>query len=160
MLCWCSIDTVLILCWRSFVGEETTTSTILPIKVANTSIMGNSHSITLKVNNMQHPKKLTLCWHCVDSQLTLCWRSFWGVATLTSTIVSIQEANTSIMSKSHSNTLGLYMMYYLQLLTLCWCFLLEWCCNHVAFFLHIEATYKLCIDHSKQIASVWTFLPD
>jgi len=61
-LFWHSVDAVLTLCWRSFSGEVTLTYTVLPIKVAKTSIMGKSRSIALGLYKMQQPKLLTLCW--------------------------------------------------------------------------------------------------
>jgi len=55
---------------------------------------------------------LTLYWRCVDALLTLSWRWFWGVAVLTDTILPIQAANTSIMGKCSSISLGLYKMQH------------------------------------------------
>jgi len=71
MHCWRSVDALLTLCWGSFFAVETTIWTILPIKVANTSIIGKSCSIVLELYKMQHPKLLTLCWRSVDTLLTL-----------------------------------------------------------------------------------------
>jgi len=63
MLCWRSVDALLMLCWRSNLGVATSTSTILPIKAVNTSIINNSLCTTLGLYNMQFPKSLMLCWH-------------------------------------------------------------------------------------------------
>jgi hypothetical protein len=49
----------------------------------------------------------------------LCWRSFWGVAVSTHTILPIKAANTLIMGKCSSTALGLYKMQHTKLLTLC-----------------------------------------
>jgi len=43
-------------------GVAALTQTILPIKAANTSIMGQWRSTSLGLYKMQHPKSLTLCW--------------------------------------------------------------------------------------------------
>jgi len=61
-LCWRFVDALLTLCWRSFLGVATMTLTILPIKAANTSIMGTGRTIALGLLKMQHTKSLTLCW--------------------------------------------------------------------------------------------------
>jgi len=62
MLCWCSVDNLLTLCWRSFWGVAVSTHTILPIKAANTSIMGKCRITALGIYKVQHPTLLTLCW--------------------------------------------------------------------------------------------------
>jgi hypothetical protein len=62
MLCWRSVDAVLMLCWLSFWGVTVSTNTILPIKAANTSIMDKCRRIALGLYTMQHTKSLTLCW--------------------------------------------------------------------------------------------------
>ena len=61
MLCWCSVDNLLTLCGRSFWGIAVSPHTILPIKAANTSIMGKCHITALGLYKMQHPNSLTLC---------------------------------------------------------------------------------------------------
>jgi len=43
-------------------GVVALTQTILPIKAANTSIMGKCRSTALGLYMMQHPKSFTLCW--------------------------------------------------------------------------------------------------
>jgi hypothetical protein len=86
---------------------------------------------------------LTLYWRCVDALLTFCWRSFWGVAVLTDTILLMQASNTSIIGKCSSTSQGFYKLQHPKLLmlswrsvdtllTLCWCsdyavFTLFWC---------------------------------
>jgi len=69
MLCWRFLDALLTICWRSFGGVPVSTNTILPVKAANTSITDKCRCTTLGINKML-PTKL----------LTLCWRSFseWG----------------------------------------------------------------------------------
>ena len=48
-------------------GVAALTQTILPIKAANTLIMGKCHSTALGLYKMQHTKSLMLCWHsCSD----------------------------------------------------------------------------------------------
>jgi hypothetical protein len=42
MFCWCSVDTQLTLCWHLLPSEVTSIITILPIRVANTSINDSS----------------------------------------------------------------------------------------------------------------------
>jgi hypothetical protein len=61
-LYWCSVDALLTLCWRSVCGVTVLTHTILPIKAANTSIMGKCHSTALGLFKMKHTKSLKLCW--------------------------------------------------------------------------------------------------
>jgi hypothetical protein len=63
---------------------------------------------------------LPLCWCSVDALLTHWWRSFWGVAVSTHTILLVKAAITSIMDKCCSTTLGLHKMQHTNLLTLCW----------------------------------------
>jgi len=43
---------------------------IVPIKAANTSIMGKCHSTVLGLYKMQHPNLLTLSWRSLDTLLT------------------------------------------------------------------------------------------
>jgi len=62
-LCWCSVDNLLTHCWCSFWGVPVLTHMILPIKAANTSIMGKCRSTALGLFKMEHPKLLLLCWH-------------------------------------------------------------------------------------------------
>ena len=69
------VNALLWLWWRSFLGVAISTLTILPKKVANTSIMDTCHSTALGLHKMQHPKSLTVCWHTVDAVSTLCWCS-------------------------------------------------------------------------------------
>jgi len=59
LICWCSVDALLTLCWRSFSGEVNSRYTILPTKAANTSIMRKSHGIALRLFMMEQPKSLT-----------------------------------------------------------------------------------------------------
>ena len=117
---------------------------LMHIKAADTSIMGKCHSIALGIYKIQHPRLLMLCgrsvdallrlcWRCVDALLTLCWRSFSGEVTLTYTVLPIKAAKTSIMGKSRSIALGLYMMQHPTLLTLCWHSFSQLGCDHVAF---------------------------
>jgi len=47
-------------------GVAALTQTILPIKTANTSIMGKCRSTALGLFKMQHPKSLTLCWRAIS----------------------------------------------------------------------------------------------
>jgi len=61
-LWWCSLDTLLTLCWHSFWGVMVSTHTILPIQGANTSIMDKCHSTALGLYMVQHTKSLTLWW--------------------------------------------------------------------------------------------------
>ena len=128
---WCSVNALLTLCWHSFFGVATTTLTILPIKVANTSIIGKSRSIALGLYKMEHPKSLPL-W----------WSSYLGVAPLTLTILPRKEANAQIMGKHCGTALGLYKMQHLKLLTLCWRSFSVWGCDHVALsFAHKGCQY-------------------
>jgi len=69
---------------------------------------------------------LTLCGCSVDNPLTLCWRSFWGVAVLTHTVLPIKAANTLIMGKCRIKALRLYKMQHPKLLTLCWPSFPDW----------------------------------
>jgi hypothetical protein len=61
-LYWRCVDALLTLCGRSCWGVAVSTDTILPIQVANTSIMGKSSGTFLGLYKMQHTKSLTLCW--------------------------------------------------------------------------------------------------
>jgi hypothetical protein len=110
------------------------TQTILPIKNANTSIMGKCRSTAHGLCKMQHTKLLTLCW-----------RSFsdWGgVAVSIYTILPIKAANTSIMGKCLSTALGLCKMQHTKSLTLCWCSFSDWACDHVTIpFAHNGGQY-------------------
>jgi hypothetical protein len=74
-LCWHSVDAVFILCWRSLAGVGTSSLTILPPKVVDTSIMAKSHITALGLFKMQHPRLFMLCSHPVDAHLMLCWCS-------------------------------------------------------------------------------------
>jgi len=49
-------------------GVVALTQTILPIKAANTSIMGQCHSTALGLCKMQHTKSLTLCWRSLSDR--------------------------------------------------------------------------------------------
>jgi hypothetical protein len=62
MLCWCAEDALLMLCWCSFWGVAVSTHMILPIKAANTSILGTCRSASFGLYMMQHTKLLTLRW--------------------------------------------------------------------------------------------------
>jgi len=73
MLCWRSVHTRLMMCWLSFLGVATSTLTIFPLKTANTSIMGKSHSTALGLYKMPPPKWLALGWCSVDALLMLFW---------------------------------------------------------------------------------------
>jgi len=133
---------------------------LLLITAANTLIMGIYRSRALALYKMQLPKSLTLCWHCVDALLTLCWRSFWGVAVSTNTILPIKAANTSIMGKCRSTALGLYKINTRN----------RWRSVDAHFqtgdvtmsqsLLLITAAITLIIDNSEQIASQLTYLQD
>jgi len=61
-LYWFAVDNLLTLCWRSFPGVAVSTHTILPIKAANTSIMGKCRITALGLYKMQHLTSLKLCW--------------------------------------------------------------------------------------------------
>jgi hypothetical protein len=60
--CWCCIDALLTLRWRSFGGVAVLTHTILPAKAAKTSIMDKCRSTAFGLHKMQPIKSLTLCW--------------------------------------------------------------------------------------------------
>jgi len=134
---WCSVDAYI------QTGAVTMSPALLPINAANTLIMGKCPSTALGLCKMQHLRLLMLCWWSVDdllmicwcsvdALLMLCWRSVSGEATLTLTILRIMAANTSIMDKSCSTTLGLHKMQHPKSLTLCWRSFSEWGCDHVA----------------------------
>jgi hypothetical protein len=74
---------------------------------------------------------LMLCWCSFDALLMLCWRSFWGVAVSINTILPINDANTSIMSRCRSTAHELYKMQHTKSLTLCWRSFSDWGCDHV-----------------------------
>jgi len=74
---------------------------------------------------------LTLCGCSVDNPLTLCWRSFWGVAVSTHTILPVKAANTSIMDKCRITAFGLHKMQPTKSLTLCWRSFSDWGSDHV-----------------------------
>jgi len=65
-LCWRSVDALLTLYWRSVWGVAESIHTILPIKTANTSIMGKCCSTALGSSKMQHTNSLTLWWRSLS----------------------------------------------------------------------------------------------
>jgi len=105
------------LCWRSFWRVATSTLTIFPITMANTSIMGKCHCTALGSHTMQHPKLLTLYWHSVDAVLTLCWRSVDALLTLCWRSV---DALLTLCWRSVDALLTLCWRSVDALLTLCW----------------------------------------
>ena len=122
-LCWCSVDALLTV----ILGVVTWTLPILTIKVGNTWIIGKCSSITRGLYKIQHWKSYTLCWCSVDTH-------FEVVATWTLTIMCMQAANSSIMSKCHSTALQLYTIQSQKLFMLRWHSFSECSSDLVGFF--------------------------
>jgi len=142
---WCSVDA------HFQTGAVTMSPYLLPIKAANTLIIGKCCSTALGLYKMQYPRLLMLCWHSVDALLMLswcsvdallmvCWRSLWGEVTSTLTILPIKATNTSIMDKSHCTAHGWHKMQHTKSLTLCWRSFSVRGCGHVA----VSFAHKVC----------------
>jgi hypothetical protein len=110
MHCWRSVDAQLTLCWRSLPGELTLTLTIVPIMVANSTIMDKDVAQPLDDTrcNTQY------CWPAVDAHFQT------GAVTMSHSLLPTQAANMFIKGKCCSTNLGLFKMQHPRLSTLCW----------------------------------------
>ena len=129
-LCWCSVDTLLTLCWHSYIGVVTSRITILPIQVANTSIMDNSLSTAHGLYNSNPQNR----WCSGDTHVND------GAVTVSLSLQPMKAANMMIMNNSEQSTFQFAYLEVQKSLMLCWRSFSGWGCYRGGFWF----SYKDC----------------
>ena len=114
MLCWCSVDALLMVCWRSLDAHYQ-----VKLRLHWRCCKYRWPILLIWINAIAQPLDDTWCntqnrWRSVDTHFQI------GCLTMSLFLLRTKAANTLIMGNCHTTALESYKMQHPRLLTLCW----------------------------------------